>query len=360
MNALTLHQPWASLIAHDVKKIETRSWAPPRQMIGQRIAIHAGKRVVRGSLSWGTRKAIADLYGPEWWDPAIPVGSVVCTAVLADVRRVIGHSQGVAQLTASLAGDHGPHRGRDRPSWRFRPRPLSMVSTRRESLRPRSRCRSPRILGVGGAGIAMCWGDCETMQCPGCDGSGEILVCVNDMCRGQGWCMHGDGDQLCPDCRGEGEFERRWPEVKSGDFFTEGVEALVNPVNCLGVMGRGLARAFKHKYPENFRAYRSACLRGAVRPGEMFVYETGLAEPRWIVNFPTKRDWRDPSRLEDIDLGLKALVRELCRRDIHSIAVPALGCGLGELRWADVFPLLIAGLSGFRNVRVVLFKPRGR
>ena len=104
MKALTLHQPWASLIAHEVKKIETRSWAPPNQMIGQRIAIHAGKRVVRGALSWGTRKAIADLYGPEWWD-AIPVGAVLCTAVLTDVRRVIGHSQGVAQLTASLAGD---------------------------------------------------------------------------------------------------------------------------------------------------------------------------------------------------------------------------------------------------------------
>ena len=106
MKALTLHQPWASLIAHGVKTIETRSWAPPRQLVGQRIAIHAGKRVVRGGTSWGTRQAIADLYGPEWWSE-IPVGAVVCTAVLVDARQVTGRIGGVAQLARSLAGDPG-------------------------------------------------------------------------------------------------------------------------------------------------------------------------------------------------------------------------------------------------------------
>ena len=104
MKALTLHQPWASLIAHGVKTIETRSWAPPARVIGERIAIHAGKRVVRGTLSRGTREEIAQLYGPKWWE-RIPTGAVVCTAVLSDVRRVVGRRGGVAQLSPSLGKD---------------------------------------------------------------------------------------------------------------------------------------------------------------------------------------------------------------------------------------------------------------
>ena len=88
MKALTLHQPWASLIAHGVKKIETRSWAPPRSLVGQRIAIHAGKRVVGpGSLNSATRLAIADLFGPDW-PRAIPTGVVVATALLVNFAQV--------------------------------------------------------------------------------------------------------------------------------------------------------------------------------------------------------------------------------------------------------------------------------
>ena len=93
------------------------------------------------------------------------------------------------------------------------------------------------------------------------------------------------------------------------------------------------------------------------KPGRVLVHETGQDSPRFIVNFPTKRHWRQPSRLEDIDLGLKALGEEIGRRGMRSIAVPALGCGLGELRWAEVFPLMSAALSGFWDVRVLLFKP---
>ena len=88
MKALTLHQPWASLIAHGVKSIETRSWAPPQSLLGQRIAIHAGKtRVVSGRLHTATLSAILELYGIGW-DDRIPLGAIVATALLADARQV--------------------------------------------------------------------------------------------------------------------------------------------------------------------------------------------------------------------------------------------------------------------------------
>ena len=113
-------------------------------------------------------------------------------------------------------------------------------------------------------------------------------------------------------------------EYKIGDLFSEDVDALVNSVNCVGVMGRGIALQFKKAFPENFKAYANACKRKEVQPGRMFVFETGaLANPRYIVNFPTKRHWRGESRMEDIEAGLKALVREIKERNIRSIAIPA-------------------------------------
>src|SRR5436309_6459563 len=100
-------------------------------------------------------------------------------------------------------------------------------------------------------------------------------------------------------------------EYKKGDILREDVEALVNTVNCVGIMGRGIALQFKNAFPENFKAYEAACAREEVRPGHMFVFETGyLTNPRYIVNFPTKRHWRGNSRIEDIEAGLKALVQE--------------------------------------------------
>ena len=124
-------------------------------------------------------------------------------------------------------------------------------------------------------------------------------------------------------------------EYKTGDMFDEPTEAIVNTVNCVGVMGRGIALQFKNAYPDNFKAYAAACRKEQVQPGQMFVFETGaLLPPRYIVNFPTKRHWREPSDIGDISQGL-AWVRENQHRFV-SLALPALGCGLGGLAWADV------------------------
>jgi O-acetyl-ADP-ribose deacetylase (regulator of RNase III) len=141
----------------------------------------------------------------------------------------------------------------------------------------------------------------------------------------------------------------------TGDLFAADVEALVNAVNIKGVMGKGLALAFKQKFPDNFAAYRRACDAGEVETGRMFVVERATP-PRWIVNFPTKRHWRQPSQLEDIRTGLGDLAAQIARREIHSIAVPALGCGLGGLAWTDVRPLIVEAL-GTTSARVVLFGP---
>lgn len=149
-------------------------------------------------------------------------------------------------------------------------------------------------------------------------------------------------------------------ELGHGDLLRADVEALVNTVNSVGFMGRGIAAQFRRRFPENFDAYARACKRGEVRPGAMFVHETGtLTNPRFIINFPTKRHWRAKSRIEDIEAGLVALVDEIRRREIASIAIPPLGCGLGGLDWTDVRPRIERELSALEGVRVVLFAPDG-
>ena len=146
---------------------------------------------------------------------------------------------------------------------------------------------------------------------------------------------------------------------KKGDIFSEDVDALVNSVNCVGVMGRGIALQFKKKFPANFRAYKKACERGEVKPGKMFVFDAGgrLASPRFIINFPTKRHWRAQSRIEDIEAGLESLAGEIRARGIRSIAIPALGSDLGKLSWDDVRPRMDAALGGLDGVDVVVFEP---
>lgn len=111
--------------------------------------------------------------------------------------------------------------------------------------------------------------------------------------------------------------------LKTGNLLTEKTEALVNTVNCVGVMGKGIALQFKKNYPENFKAYKKICDAAQLHPGQMFVYDSGtLLTPRYIINFPTKRHWRSKSQLEDIQIGLDALIQEITKRDIKSVAIP--------------------------------------
>ena len=146
-------------------------------------------------------------------------------------------------------------------------------------------------------------------------------------------------------------------EYKTGDLFREDVEALVNSVNCVGIMGRGIALQFKKAFPENFKAYADACERKEVLPGRMFVFETGeLANPRFIINFPTKRHWRGKSRMEDIESGLDALADEVRKRNIRSIAIPPLGSDLGGLNWPDVRSHIAEALHGLEDVVVIVFE----
>ncbi len=147
-------------------------------------------------------------------------------------------------------------------------------------------------------------------------------------------------------------------EFTTGDILRADAEALVNTVNCVGIMGRGIALQFKNAYPKNFRAYEAACARKEVQPGRMFVVEMReLGGPRFIINFPTKRHWRGKSRMEDIDSGLVALAAEICERGIRSIAIPPLGSGLGGLSWGDVRPRIEAALRQLDDLRVIVFEP---
>ncbi|MBZ2187032.1 MAG: macro domain-containing protein [Bryobacter sp.] len=149
-------------------------------------------------------------------------------------------------------------------------------------------------------------------------------------------------------------------EPGKGNLLEADVEALVNTVNCVGYMGKGIALQFKQAYPENFTAYQRAVRAQVVKPGSMFVFETGLViNPKFIINFPTKRHWRGKSRMEDIDSGLVALVGEIKERGIRSIAVPPLGCGNGGLDWSKVRPRILKALEPLPELRVVLYAPAG-
>jgi len=143
-----------------------------------------------------------------------------------------------------------------------------------------------------------------------------------------------------------------------GSLLDADVEALVNTVNTVGVMGKGLALQFKRRFPSNFRVYAEACRRGKVQVGRMLVVETRKhAGPRFIINFPTKKHWRDPSRLEYVRAGLVALIHEVKTRHIQSIAIPPLGCGNGGLAWLDVRPLIDQALCELLGIRALIFGP---
>lgn len=165
----------------------------------------------------------------------------------------------------------------------------------------------------------------------------------------------------------------------TGNLLQADVDALVNTVNTVGVMGKGIALQFKNAFPANFEAYRRACEEETVRLGEMFVFELATGEsdpledsrstmfefesdpvggPRWIINFPTKAHWRSRTRIGHIASGLDDLRRTIQEQGIESIAVPALGCGNGGLDWQDVGPLIRERLSDL-DVDVRLYPPAG-
>ncbi len=148
-------------------------------------------------------------------------------------------------------------------------------------------------------------------------------------------------------------------EETEGNLLQADTEAIVNPVNTVGVMGKGLALQFKKAWPDNFKVYAKACQSGEVVPGKMHVYSlNGMLNPQFIINFPTKRHWREGSRLEDIETGLLALVEEIHRREIQSIAIPPLGCGYGGLDWSVVRSLIEQTFVNLPGVNVLLYSPQ--
>lgn len=147
-------------------------------------------------------------------------------------------------------------------------------------------------------------------------------------------------------------------EYTTGNLLDADVEALVNTVNTVGVMGKGVALMFKEGFPENYRAYASACKRDEVVTGRMFVTRRdALMGPKWIINFPTKEHWRSKTQMAWIEAGLDDLRRVIQSQGIRSIALPPLGCGNGGLDWRDVQPRIEAALSAMDPVRILVFEP---
>lgn len=138
----------------------------------------------------------------------------------------------------------------------------------------------------------------------------------------------------------------------TGSILDSRTSALVNPVNCEGIAGKGLALAFRKCFPESYDRYRFACDEGHVAPGRVFHDEYAH-----IFYFPTKRTWREGSRIEDIESGLSSLESALARSAYASVAIPALGCGLGGLEWSTVKPLIEKKLSSLSEMRIELYAP---
>ena len=147
-------------------------------------------------------------------------------------------------------------------------------------------------------------------------------------------------------------------QLKRGNILDADVEAIVNTVNCVGVMGAGLALQIRKAFPSNYLAYVEACKNNKVKPGKMFTWRVNQeTKPKYIINFPTKRHWRNKSRVDDIEAGLAALAKEIKRKKIKSIAVPPLGCGLGGLDFKDILPRIIRGLHDVGDVEIHVYEP---
>ena len=140
-----------------------------------------------------------------------------------------------------------------------------------------------------------------------------------------------------------------------GDIFSSPAQVLTNTVNCVGVMGKGVALEFKKLYPQMFSDYKAKCDEGSVKPGEPYLWEDDSVQ---VLNFPTKRHWKDGSLLQDIEDGLKYLAESYEQMGLQSLAMPALGCGLGGLKWSDVQPLIEKHLGSISDLDVYVYEPQ--
>lgn len=151
-------------------------------------------------------------------------------------------------------------------------------------------------------------------------------------------------------------------ELKHNDLLKQQADAIINTVNCVGIMGKGIALQFKKAFPENYKAYAKACKNNEVKIGKMFVYQTGFLDSnihsKYIINFPTKEHWRGNSKIEYIEEGLDDLYNVIQNLNIKTLAMPPLGCGNGGLNWSDVKKLIINKLSPIEDLILYLYEPR--
>jgi len=149
---------------------------------------------------------------------------------------------------------------------------------------------------------------------------------------------------------------------KHGDMFKTQADAIVNTVNCVGVMGKGVALEFKNRWPENFKEYKKLCDAKELRPGKVFIFDTGdmfnQPKPRYLINFPTKDHWRAKSKMPYIEDGLDDFVHQLKKLKIASVALPPLGCGNGGLPWSDVKAVIEAKLSCIDDIDFIVYAPK--
>lgn len=144
---------------------------------------------------------------------------------------------------------------------------------------------------------------------------------------------------------------------KTGDIFESHCEALVNPVNCVGVMGAGLALAFSYKFYNSALTYKRACTLEKMKIGKNLVTMVDGDETKYVIHFPTKNHWRNDSTLEYIDKGLEDLKYQIKKHNIKSIAIPHLGCGCGKLKWDDVKNLIRKHLDELEDVDIQVINP---
>jgi O-acetyl-ADP-ribose deacetylase (regulator of RNase III) len=142
-----------------------------------------------------------------------------------------------------------------------------------------------------------------------------------------------------------------------GDLLASRDDALVNAVNTVRVMGKGIALKFKRRFPANFSTYKEACARNEVKVGKMFVTHHSEPPPHWIINFPTKAHWSQPSKMEWSIAGLQDLQEVIRKQNIRSVALPALGCGSGGLNWLEVRAVLQGALENMESIDIHIYEP---